>query len=564
MSCISNTTTSQQRDRARDMHNWLFAIKCFYRGTTGYVVLATMLLLGAAACECVSPLMGKMIFDKALPSNAMRLLFVLGAIWLVCLLLTVAFRYFGNLLLIHLDLIGCRNAKTAIVTAFLHEYANHGTTGKQHGDQLSRIFVDPDRFVTRCGLGITAGASAAVITFCVLVAITLRLDSVMASVCLAASVLSVALQSRTLHTVAKAGNRVASVRASVSASIENLLACWRTVIRSGKISQECANAKATFARQAEAALAEAKLRLLIAVVATVPMVVMPILLLWLGAYRISRGTTTIGTLVAFLSYMRLMTSSLQSTVITGLTIVSGLGQAEEVITIIRRNDASVIPGAGTVETSPLSSLTISDLIITAGTFRLTADRLQFAKGQTYLLTGPSGVGKSIFLQVLAGIRRPQRMRATRNGLPLDIEGFMNDARGFGYLAKDDVLFDRTISGNMSYALTVPRSGHVDQWATTVGLVGRESESVQTLSAGEQQRVTLVREVVKDPVIVIIDEGMDSIDADLRMRVLRCMRDQLRDSVFIVCTHEWKDVIPVDGYLSIGNGNVVQHGGEGAE
>ena len=244
--------------------------------------------------------------------------------------------------------------------------------------------------------------------------------------------------------------------------------------------------------------------------------------------------------------------------------MSGLGQAEEVITIIRRNDASVIPGAGTVETSPLSSLTISDLIITAGTFRLTADRLQFAKGQTYLLTGPSGVGKSIFLQVLAGIRRPQRMRATRNGLPLDIEGFMNDARGFGYLAKDDVLFDRTISGNMSYALTVPRSGHVDQWATTVGLVGRESESVQTLSAGEQQRVTLVREVVKDPVIVIIDEGMDSIDADLRMRVLRCMRDQLRDSVFIVCTHEWKDVIPVDGYLSIGNGNVVQHGGEGAE
>jgi molybdate/tungstate transport system ATP-binding protein len=230
------------------------------------------------------------------------------------------------------------------------------------------------------------------------------------------------------------------------------------------------------------------------------------------------------------------------------------------INVVRKNDVSETVRAEKTKMSPMSPLsciTLSDLVVATGTFTLTADRLDFSKGQTYLVRGPSGAGKSIFLEVLAGIRRPQRIRVMRNGLPLDIDGFMREAKGFGYLAKNDILFDRTIHENMAYSQATPQAAQLDQWVETVGLVGREFESVRTLSAGEQQRVTLVRETVKAPRVLIIDEGLDSLDVNLRVKALHWMREQLRNSVFIICTHNWEDAIHVDGYISVRNGRVVQ-------
>jgi ABC-type Fe3+/spermidine/putrescine transport system ATPase subunit len=153
--------------------------------------------------------------------------------------------------------------------------------------------------------------------------------------------------------------------------------------------------------------------------------------------------------------------------------------------------------------------------------------LDIAASRFTVLLGPSGSGKTTLLRGIAGIERFDS-GSIHFGTQLISEGSHNvtsERRGLSMVFQDYALWPHmTVRQNVAYAIRRRRLGSTDA-ATQVGdaleRVGLEAKAAafpHELSGGQQQRVALARAIVGDPRLVLFDEPLSNLDADLRERL----------------------------------------------
>ena len=142
--------------------------------------------------------------------------------------------------------------------------------------------------------------------------------------------------------------------------------------------------------------------------------------------------------------------------------------------------------------------------------------------------GPSGAGKTSLLEVVAGLRHPERGRIVLFGRVLDdaaVEVRVPPRyRAVGYVTQDDSLFPHlSVAGNLRYGAErgVPRQAPLeeDRIVDTLGLATLLDRSPATLSGGEKRRVALGRALLSAPEILLLDEPLSGLDRPLKERVL---------------------------------------------
>jgi len=155
--------------------------------------------------------------------------------------------------------------------------------------------------------------------------------------------------------------------------------------------------------------------------------------------------------------------------------------------------------------------------------------LEISAGQFAFIIGPSGSGKTTLLRILFGAERPTSGEAVVNGITITAQGVGRVhqlRRNMGIVFQDaKLLLDRTVSGNV--ALTLEVTGQfgrevrrkVVEALTEVGLQGRENDSILSLSAGEQQRVTIARALVHQPPLLLLDEPTGNLDSEMTTDVM---------------------------------------------
>ncbi|MFQ5575064.1 MAG: ABC transporter ATP-binding protein, partial [Terriglobia bacterium] len=144
------------------------------------------------------------------------------------------------------------------------------------------------------------------------------------------------------------------------------------------------------------------------------------------------------------------------------------------------------------------------------------------KGQTLTLLGPSGCGKTTILRLIAGFERPEQGRVLVDGRVVagDRAWVAPEKRGVGMVFQDYALFPHlTVGKNVGFGFK-PRGGElvatrIDRVLESVGLTGYEHRYPHELSGGQQQRVALARAMVGEPQVVLLDEPLSNLDADLR-------------------------------------------------
>jgi cell division transport system ATP-binding protein len=159
--------------------------------------------------------------------------------------------------------------------------------------------------------------------------------------------------------------------------------------------------------------------------------------------------------------------------------------------------------------------------------------LSVDKGEMLFVTGHSGAGKSTLLRLIALIERPTSGQVivdgqnTRRVKRRKIPAYR---RQIGMVFQDHkLLYDRPVSDNVALPLVIAGVGHreagrrVRAALDQVGLLHKEKQNPETLSAGEQQRVGIARAIVTRPKLLIADEPTGNLDPDLSLEVMRIFR-----------------------------------------
>ncbi len=174
--------------------------------------------------------------------------------------------------------------------------------------------------------------------------------------------------------------------------------------------------------------------------------------------------------------------------------------------------------------------------------------LEVTTGEFVFIEGRSGSGKSTLIRILFGAEKPTSGEVIVNRIRLTQPGFKKVyqlRKMMGIISPDfKLLRDRNVGENLAFALEV--TGHplkeikekVSEILGKIGLAEREKDSILSLSAGEQQRVTIARALVKDPSLILADEPTSILDDEMTARVMEIFTEfHQRGTTIVVATQD---------------------------
>ncbi len=177
---------------------------------------------------------------------------------------------------------------------------------------------------------------------------------------------------------------------------------------------------------------------------------------------------------------------------------------------------------------------------------LEAIDLRAEQGEFLTIVGPSGCGKSTLLNIISGLMPPSDGELLFNGIRVS-----GVNRKIGYITQSDNLYPwRTLRNNVAFPLELAgmakaeRYERVDEWIARVGLKGFENAYPHELSGGMRQRGNIIRTLVYEPEVILMDEPFGPLDAQTRIKLqaqLLSLWESSRATVIFI-THDLTEAI----------------------
>ena len=158
--------------------------------------------------------------------------------------------------------------------------------------------------------------------------------------------------------------------------------------------------------------------------------------------------------------------------------------------------------------------------------------LNVERGEIVSLVGPSGSGKTTLLWVIAGLEQPSQGNVVIDGKLMT--GVPTHKRNVGLVFQDNQLFPHLcVFDNIAYSLRISRVSKalqiekVNEMLSLIGMEDLARRDVGNLSGGEAKRIAVARALVANPLILLLDEPLTGLDAELHDRLLDDMGALLR-------------------------------------
>lgn len=215
-----------------------------------------------------------------------------------------------------------------------------------------------------------------------------------------------------------------------------------------------------------------------------------------------------------------------------------------------------------------ASFQAEKLCVQAGEFAL-QDISFFLHGKEYLIVlGPTGCGKTMLLETLAGLRKPVAGRLFLNHC--DITAWPPEARGLGFAYQDSLLYPFfNVEENILFGARA-RKKHKDaktlkrlaELTEAMGISHLQQRFPRDLSGGEKQRVSLARAILVDPPVLLLDEPLSALDPQTRNSMRELLRELHRteEMGIIHVTHDFHEALQLGTKIIVMNhGKIVQRG-----
>ena len=217
---------------------------------------------------------------------------------------------------------------------------------------------------------------------------------------------------------------------------------------------------------------------------------------------------------------------------------------------------------------------LEGLRVQAGGFSLKIERLSLAAGEYVMLLGPTASGKTVLLETVAGLRRPQSGRIWFG--EREVTGEAPEKRGAGLVYQDYALFPHlTVAENIGFGLRGrrgrrrtggtgatggtagdgdggDRGDRVRALAGMLGIDGLLSRYPEGLSGGEQQRVALARALAVEPEVLLLDEPLSALDGPTRLELQGELRrvHQETGATILHVTHDLDEALALGDRMAV--------------
>jgi iron(III) transport system ATP-binding protein len=193
--------------------------------------------------------------------------------------------------------------------------------------------------------------------------------------------------------------------------------------------------------------------------------------------------------------------------------------------------------------------------------------LDVKPGEFLTLLGSSGCGKTTTLRMIAGFQKPSSGRIFFGSE--DVTRLAANERDIGFVFQNYALFPHlSVFENVAYGLRVKRQSAeqiesgVDAGLRQVGLVGLGDRMINELSGGQQQRVALARAIAIKPRVLLFDEPLSNLDAQLRVQmrgeIVRLQKELGITTIYV--THDQEEAMAISDRIAImDSGQIAQIG-----
>lgn len=206
-----------------------------------------------------------------------------------------------------------------------------------------------------------------------------------------------------------------------------------------------------------------------------------------------------------------------------------------------------------------------------GTQALQPIRVEVQEGEVLVLLGPSGCGKSTLLRLIAGLEKPSGGRIHVDGA--DITDLPPEKRGIGLVFQQYALFPTmTVEENIAFGLKLRKKSKqeikqkVDEMIELVNLEPWRKRYPSQLSGGQQQRVAVARALAIEPKLLLMDEPLTALDAQLkehlRIELAQLFRRLKITTVYV--THDQIEAMAIADRIAVMNKGKIEQIAKPAE
>ena len=306
-----------------------------------------------------------------------------------------------------------------------------------------------------------------------------------------------------------------------------------------------------------------------------------------GGIQVATGQITLGSIQAFIQYVRQFNQPL--TQVAGMynTLQSGIASAERVFDLLDAEEELPDPPGRTF----LTSREIAENSTGTERSRGLSGRVEFEDvnfaykpgtpviedlslvaepGSTVAIVGPTGAGKTTLVNLLMRFYDVDSGRILVDGVDIATVSRESLRSRIGMVLQDTWLFGGTIFENIAYGrpdahedevVEAARAAYVDRFVHTLpdGYDTRVSDDGGNISAGEKQLITIARAFLARPQLLILDEATSSVDTRTELLIQHAMVELRRDRTSFIIAHRLSTIRDADQILVMEEGRIVERG-----
>jgi ATP-binding cassette subfamily B protein len=297
-------------------------------------------------------------------------------------------------------------------------------------------------------------------------------------------------------------------------------------------------------------------------------------ILLIGGHMVANGSLSIANYVRFNIYLAMLVMPLRALGMWIGQAQRATASGERIFQVLDEpEDIGDAPAAR--ELPPGDGRVVFDDV----TFGYDAERpvlqdvsLELTAGRVVALIGHTGAGKTTLASLVPRFYDVQRGRVTIDGADVrDLK--LTSLRGaIGVIAQDPFLFSATVRENIAFG----RADATDEEVERAARLAQAHEFVDalpdgydtvigergiTLSGGPRQRVAIVRALVVDPRVLILDDATASVDATTEARIREGLREAMRNRTTIIIAHRLSTIALADEVVVLDDGRIVFHGSQ---